>query len=320
MFSFLIERKKIKISKKLYKIFYFHFFLKLFFLFLLFFNDIYFAQALAAKKNSQGSPKKTGKSSRFSPNKSHHLFKPATQIIPERVISPPPKLRRSTNDPTNADTLSDDPIATKSSEKLGNEAQKIPKNQEKSQKIITTLDSSDSENDDFSISHFDPSNQMNKERNDSIIFSPSSLIPLTNAIQEKYDVPFTESFPNLIDAALEANSSVYINTIYNAKNTLNEIISISNEAEENSTRLLAKSEAIQAKADIALGQIHNAKNSVNTVLRSRFSVAVYIIFFITFLINTLFSLFNYMMFSERKYPAKTPKDNNTGQTQPSKNI
>ena len=258
----------------------------LFSFFLLYYN-FYYPQQLAQIKGKQNSPQKSQKKGN-SPEKSKLLFKPQTQIFPDQPTKPKEPRRLTADDPiTNnlTEPYSDNPLVTSN----------IP---------IIEVNVSDDEQSNLSQSITTSNIAKMKEQkllqeDNTLLFSASSLQPLSQAIQEKYDVEFNESFPQFIDATLEANSTPYLKTIQHAKEMLEEVSSLSDEAVEKSQQLLAKSDSIETKADIALGQIQRTKEEVKLVHDSRLNVSAYIIFFILFFMQFVYKileiLFNFII-------------------------
>ena len=241
----------------------------------MYFNEIYYVQQLSRAKGK--SPKKSPTKGN-SPTKPKLLFKPQTQIFPDQPIVPAEKRRMTADElnPINNEPLSDNPAISAN----------IP---------IIEVNVSDDEQSNVSQSIATSSITKAKEAKlipdeHTLMFSPSSLEPLTHAIQEKYDIEFTESFPQFIDATLEANSTPYLKTIQNAKKVLEEVTALSDEAADKSQELLAKSESIETKADVALGQIQRTKAKVKLVHDSRLNISAYFIFFFLFVIQFIMKI------------------------------
>ena len=126
-----------------------------------------------------------------------------------------------------------------------------------------------------------------KQTTDQLTFSQASLVPLCVNIQMKYDVPFSEGFPLLIDAALEANSATYVEQIDFVKKTLDQVTALSDEAEKKSLLLQQKGDNVEVKAESALSKIKKTRAEINSVIKSDLPLCTYIVFFFLFILNFL---------------------------------
>ena len=128
--------------------------------------------------------------------------------------------------------------------------------------------------------------------NGEIMFSNSSLVPLGTAIQMKYDVKFSEGFPRLIDATLEANSITFMKRTENAKKNIDEIELLTEEATKKSKTLTKKGDNIESKADVALGQVKKTRSEVQVIMHGKLSICAYIVLFFLFLVHLVTNVFS----------------------------
>ena len=108
------------------------------------------------------------------------------------------------------------------------------------------------------------------------------MIKAIRNFDEKFDVKFSEGFPQLVDAALEANSATYIQQMERAKNVISEVEELTKEAEIKTKKLMEKSESVEEKADVVLGQTKKAHSDFNSIINFRLSITVYIVLFFLF--------------------------------------
>ncbi|EAY12371.1 hypothetical protein TVAG_246030 [Trichomonas vaginalis G3] len=153
---------------------------------------------------------------------------------------------------------------------------------------------SDSDSSDDSTSVVTTVFTRERETLDQIMFSPTSLIPLANAIQLKFDMKFSEGFPALIDASLQANSSRYSQKIDDSEQVISEVETMTKESMELCNQLADKTNDIETKADVTLGTMKKTHAKLNSLIDAKLSISIYLILFIFFVFRSIISVLTYV--------------------------
>lgn len=133
-----------------------------------------------------------------------------------------------------------------------------------------------------------------QESLDQLMFSPTSLIPLASAIQMKFDINFSEGFPSLIDASLQANSSRYTQAIEASEQTMLEIEQTTAESQKLCDELANKSIDIENKAIVTLDTMKKTHSNLNSLIDARMSISVYFILFMYWLFRSILHVLQYV--------------------------
>lgn len=128
--------------------------------------------------------------------------------------------------------------------------------------------------------------------NREVMFSARSLIPLGAAIQEKYDVKFSEGFPYFVDASLEANSLLPKTKLDLAENNFNQTEKSINCTLESCHTLHQRGDALLSLAEEALENTKKTRKEFDNLVQIPHSFGSYILVIMLFIINLLKKLKN----------------------------